>query len=242
MNRLVSLLVNDGKNAIRDDILPVVACIPVFLVLLIRFGEPQLQAVLPASIDLSVHHPAVIAVLTCMTPMMFGWVIGFMLLEEREEHVLSAIAITPLTKRGYLLYRITLVTVVSIVLTAVLIPLSGLSGISGLTMPRYLIISVMAALEAPFFALILATLAGNRVEGLAVAKLLGIIVIPPILPFYFDSPAVYLSGIIPSYWIGEALTRIDGPFPSFVGPVVVGFVLHFITLRGGLAYFSRRGD
>lgn len=237
MKRLAALLVNDAKSALRDDIMVIVACVPVFLALLLRFGEPHLQLVLAGVVDLTPHHPVAIAVLTSMIPMMFGWVVGFMLLDDRDEQTLTAIAVTPLTKRGYLFYKTAMVTVLSFALSIVLIPLTGLTG---LDYARFLPVAAVASLEAPIIALILAAFAGNKVEGLAVAKFISLLGLLPILPFYIDSPFVYIAGVTPFFWTGEALSHIASPLGPYLLPAAAGLVVHLLAFVLLLRVFARR--
>jgi fluoroquinolone transport system permease protein len=237
MKRLATLLVSEAKSTVRDEILIILACTPVMLTFLIRFGEPLLRNLLDGLVDLSRHHGTIVAVLTSMTPMMFGWLIGFKLLDDRDEHTLSAIAVTPLTKRGYLVYRTILVLGLSALLNTVLIPLTGLRGI---VFTRFIPVSLMASLEAPVTALILAAFAGNKVEGLAVAKFMGILSALPVLPFYITSPFIFAAGITPFFWVGKALSLSGGPFGPYITAVAAGFAVHVAYLALFLSIFNRR--
>lgn len=237
MRRLSTLLVSEVKSTVRDEILIIIACIPILLTVLIRFGEPPLRNLLFQFVDLSRHHLTIVAVLTSMTPMMFGWLIGFKLLDDRDEHTLAAIAVTPLTKRGYLIYRTILVFGLSIFLNTALVPLTGLTGIVFI---RFVPVSLMASLEAPIMALILAAFAGNKVEGLAVAKFLGIFSAVPVLPLYISSPFVYTAGVIPFFWVGKALSLSAGPIGPYLAAVAAGFAVHLVYLAVFLKIFSRR--
>ena len=237
MKRLTTLLISDAKNTIRDDIMLIITIVPILLSLLVRFGEPYLRSALAPYLDLKLHHGAIIAVLTTMIPTMYGWIIGFLLLDDRDEHTLSAIAVTPFSKRGYLLYRTLLIFLLSCVLTLVLIPLTELSG---LVLPRFIPVAVMASFEAPLFALALAAFAGNKVEGLAVAKLMSLVDIFPILPFYIDSPLLYIAGITPFFWVGKSLSLMEGPAGAYILSIIAGFALHFLYLDLFLRIFNQR--
>jgi fluoroquinolone transport system permease protein len=239
MKRLSILLSSEIKSTVRDEILIIIACVPIFLTFLIRFGEPPLRNLFTGLVDLTRHHGTIVAVLTSMTPMMFGWLIGFKLLDDRDEHTISAIAVTPLTKRGYLIYRTVLVLALSFLLNTALIPLTGLSGI---VFTRFVPVSLMASLEAPIMALVLAAFAGNKVEGLAVAKFMGIFGAAPALPFYIHSPFVYAAGITPFFWTGKALSISAGPAGPYIAAVAAGFAVHLVYLAVFLKIFNRRAE
>lgn len=237
MKRLSMLLVSEVKSTVRDDILLIITCIPIFLTFLVRFGEPPVRALLIEYVDLSRHHLTIVAVLASMTPMMFGWIIGFKLLDDRDEHTLSAIAVTPLSKQGYIMYRTVLVVVLSAFLNTMLLPLTGLTGI---TFGRVIPISIMASFEAPIMALILAAFAGNKVEGLAVAKFMGIFSAVPVLPLYIDSPLVYTAGIVPFFWVGKTISLAVGPAGPYYLAIAAGLVVHLACLAVVLKIFNRR--
>ncbi len=237
MKRLSTLLVSEVKSTVRDEILLIIICVPIFLTLLVRFGEPPLRGLLIEFVDLRRHHLTIVAVLATMTPMMFGWLIGFKLLDDRDEHTLSAIAVTPLTKQGYLMYRTVLVFLLSAFLNTTLIPLTGLTGID---FARLVPISIMASFEAPIMALVLAAFAGNKVEGLAVAKFMGIFSAVPVLPLYISSPFVYVAGIVPFFWVGKAISLSNGPAGPYCAALTAGFVVHLAFLTAFLKIFNRR--
>jgi hypothetical protein len=237
MKRLSTLLVSEAKSTVRDEILLIITCVPIFLSLLVRFGEPPLRILLIEYVDLSRHHLTILAVLASMTPIMFGWLIGFKLLDDRDEHTLSAIAVTPLTKQGYIIYRTVLVLALSAFLNTTLLPLTGLTGI---TLGRLIPISIMAAFEAPIMALVLAAFAGNKVEGLAVAKFMGIFSAVPVLPLYIDSPFVYIAGIIPFFWVGKTVSLAAGPAGPYFLVVGAGLAVHLLCLAVVLHLFNRR--
>jgi hypothetical protein len=237
MKRTAALLISEIKSTARDEILVILACVPVFLTLFVRFGEPPLREILSGTLDLTRHHGTIAAVLTSLTPMMFGWLIGFKLLDDRDEHTLTAIAVTPLTKRGYLIYRTLLVLGLSILLNTALIPLTGLEGI---VFFRFVPVSIMSSLGAPVTALILAAVSGNKVEGLAVAKFMGILGAAPVLPFYIDSPFIYAAGITPFFWTGKSLALSAGPLFPYIASVAAGFAVHLVYLAVFLTLFNRR--
>jgi hypothetical protein len=69
---------------------------------------------------------------------------------------------------------------------------------------RFIAISSIATLAAA--TLSLATLAKNKVEGLAIAKLLGLILIAPIAATHADGLTKLLFGLSPAFWTPELLS------------------------------------
>ena len=135
-------------------------------------------------------------------PGIVGMVIGFLLLDERDAHTLTALRVTPLSIRGYLAYRLTmplLLATASTMLGYVLI------GFAPLPFSALLAISAVGALSAPLLTLVLATAAPNKVAGLAVVKVLNGLNLLPVAAFFLPMPLQYVAGIIPTYWPMRAL-------------------------------------
>lgn len=58
-------------------------------------------------VDLEAYYPEITASMVALGPSIYGFVIGKFILEDREQGVLVAFRTSPLSGRGYLLYRLT---------------------------------------------------------------------------------------------------------------------------------------
>src|SRR5690554_6030134 len=126
MKRVLALAGGDFKNIVRDPVLFIITLIPVFFVLLVRFGLPAARVLLLPYFDLSEHYAFIMSFLIFMTPAMYGTVLGFVLLDERDENILTVISVTPLMKPGYIAYRLLSPAVISFIFSYSVIILSGL--------------------------------------------------------------------------------------------------------------------
>lgn len=61
----------------------------------------------------------------------------------------------------------------------------------------------MAALQAPLYALALGAFAANKLEGLAMSKLSGWLVLAPLLLFA-PEPYQWAAAALPTYWTAKA--------------------------------------
>ena len=120
-----------------------------------------------AGFDAAPYYPLVMSGYLMTASGIVGMVVGFLLLDERDAHTLTALRVTPLSMRRYLAYR---VTVPLLVATASTLLGYSMIGITPLPFSSLLAISVVGALSAPLLALVLATAAPNKVAGLAVAE------------------------------------------------------------------------
>ncbi len=129
---------------------------------------------------------------------LLGWVSGFLLLEDRDDHTLLAIETTSFGKIGFFTYRLTLAAIIGAALTWFTSFLIFPNQAIELTM----LICVLVGIQTATVALVLLALAGNKVEGLALSKLLNMGILFPIIAA-FPSAWRLVGGLFPSYWVGE---------------------------------------
>lgn len=209
------------------------------ITLLVRWGMPRLTARVQSvySLDLTPYYPLFQSFLLLMTPLLAGMVIGFLLLDQRDDRTLQAIRVTPLTLRGYLVYRMAVPVVVSILVNLVLLPASGLVQMSGV---GDLVASLAAAPLAPLYALTLAALAENKVQGFALAKALGVLLIPPTLAYFVEPPAQWLFGIVPFYWPAKLVWVLHARASRAPLVLLAGLIYQALLLIPLLRAFQRR--
>ena len=189
----------DAQSVRRDSLLRWMVVIPLFVTALLRWGVPALAARVTAQFgfDLAPYYPLVMGLILLMTPILFGVVIGFLLLDQRDDHTLTALQVTPLTLNGYLLYRVAGPMLLSVLVTMVVFPLTGLVRLG--TLPL-LAAALSAAPLAPLYALFLASVAENKVQGFALQKAMGIVLLPPMAAYFIHAPWQPVLGLVPTYW------------------------------------------
>jgi fluoroquinolone transport system permease protein len=200
INVLKSLGPIDLRSVRRDSLLNWMILLPIVTGLVLRFGVPPLTASLidKFSFDLTPYHPVIMAYFfVLMNPLVFGVVVGFLLLDERDDGTLTALQITPLPMVNYLAYRIVIPTILSIIMMLVVYPLTNMGD---LRFSSVLISALVAAPMAPFIALAYASIAENKVQGFALMKGSSIILMPPILAFFIQSKWELAFGFLPTYW------------------------------------------
>lgn len=195
------LLRSDARKLARDPVLLVSALVPIVLALVLRVGLPLAEAglrTLPEPLDLDPQRPVIGASAMLLAAMLSGWVVGFLLLEERENRTLQAIGVTPLTLRGFVLWRLALPSMIATI-GGLLILLVGDCGVPSFA--RALVSLLLAAACAPLFALFLVGFADNEVEGLAVAKIGGLSFVLPVVATFVEGPWTWIGGLLPPYWV-----------------------------------------
>lgn len=134
------------------------------------------------------YLPLIAAVLLVLhTPVIFGTLAGLLLLEDRDAGLLAPLETTRAGIRTLVGYRLAATVVVTSVTLALTLPLAGVTHAAGLA--GWLLTAVAAGAVSVVPALLLAALARNRVQGVAVMKLIG-------LPLYLPLGAWFVTGAV----------------------------------------------
>ena len=99
----------DARSIGRDGLMRILPAVPLLVVLPVRFVLPVLLARLGDvfGMPLDAYYPGIAsAALLLISPSLYGLLVGFLLLDQRDENTLTALRVTPLPVRSYLLYRL----------------------------------------------------------------------------------------------------------------------------------------
>jgi len=189
----------DAKNISRDLMLLILLPVPLFLALLLRFGFPLLTEQLSPWTDLEKFSPLILMFILNLGPLLTGMVGGLLLVDEADDHVIPALAVTPPGKRGFLLYRLAVPFIWTLLVLQPVVVLSGLNPgwNRSLTLPYTLVTSLGAPLEA----LLIAVFARNKIEAMAVAKMTGILFMAPFVAWFAPGPWKFAGALFPGFWV-----------------------------------------
>lgn len=235
---ITGMALADARNWVRDPILLLAATGPLALGIFARFVLPVADRQYVPGIDLSAYFPVALAFLVAFPPYIYGFVVGFFVLEDREQGTLSALVASPLTRSGYLRYR----GLSAYLLSAIGVVLSvALFGLVDIPLLAIVGIALVAAVAGPAVTFLFASLARNSIEGLAINKLLGLVVVlPALVILVLPEPVEYVAGLDPLYWPMKAavVSAKDGVGLAVVGYLALGLLsLGFVTWN-----FARRFD
>ncbi len=196
---LLELAPVDLKNVRRDPLLKWLPVIPLLLALSIRWGAPALTAFMlrRTGFNLEPWYPRIMGSFAIALPGMIGMVVGFLLLDERDDGVLDALLVTPISTRAYVGYRVATPLAAGFVMTMLTYPLCRLTPLPWTDVAAA---ALLGSFGAPFMALFLASFADNKVTGFALMKLMNAAQILPVLAYFVSMPTQLLAGIVPSYW------------------------------------------
>jgi fluoroquinolone transport system permease protein len=226
----------DVRNVRRDPLLRWLVVLPLAAALAARWFLPSLLVQVEAfmQIPLLPYYPPFMAyALLLLGPMLAGVVVGFLLLDQRDDRTIFALQVTPLSLNNYLAYRLALPILIGLLLSLVVLPLSGLVQLNLL---HLLAVALAAAPLAPLFALFLAAFAANKVQGFAIQKGLGVVMLPPVIAYFVPAPWHWLFGLAPTYWPAQVLWQAQsgsGQLWLYLGTglFVQGLLLWFLLRR-----------
>lgn len=189
----------DLRNVSRDALLVWIPFIPLAMALMFRLGVPALTTILQArfGFDLGTYYVLIMSNFVVLAPTVVGMVVGFLLLDERDDRTLQALQVTAVPLTSYLFYRLAAPMGVGTLVTLIGYPIAGLTPLPLLDL---ILLSLLCSFNAPFMALLLVAFAENKVAGFAVLKMVNAVMMLPVLAYFVDSPLQNLAGIVPSYW------------------------------------------
>lgn len=228
---------SDLLNVIRDPLLKWMILVPFLIALVFRIVIPMITIWAAPFIDLVPFYPMLMGLIVVMIPMFYGVCIGFLLLDERDEGTLAALKVTPVSMAQYLAYRITAPMIVSFVTTLIAYPIAGLTGIDLTTL---VVVALVASLEGPFFALVFATFAENKVQGFAIQKMMGTVLTIPLLAYLIDPKWEFIFYVVPTFWPIRAFWEGSTGGPNFWLYVLGAIVFHAVLITLLLKLFDRK--
>ncbi|WP_203363728.1 hypothetical protein [Bacillus sp. REN10] len=230
MSAIKSLMRMDAKQMYRDPMFMLIFFAPCLLIVFTRFGVPFLNEVLERQFnwELTNFHPLIMSFTMILIPLMTGVITGFMMLDERDESIISYFAVTPLTKTGYFQYRLAIPVTLTILFSTYWFLFSSLDSPS-ITMMLFLI--PMLALEAAIIALFQAAFAANKIEGLALSKGIGLIVFAPLIAYFLKQIWQITGSLIPTFWPAKLYLLGANHFPTFLLLWLIGMMYHGLLFR-----------
>lgn len=233
MNKLVSLTLNDLRNIFRDDILKYFFIVfPLLFIVLLLFGVPVIIKEFPIIGD---YTDIILSFFALEFPMIIGFVISFIMLDEKDENVFTALRVMPLTLFEFLFYRLFLSIFFTFIFVFVMLFTNNLYEMS---LNQIAINSFLFSLITPIVILLEVCFAGNKVTGFTMFKGLNFIFMIPVASYFITAKWKIIVGIIPSYWPMNSIyttinnqTNLSQIVISVLYSVAAIFILSFIFKR-----------
>ncbi|MCK4989173.1 MAG: hypothetical protein KAS29_01755 [Bacteroidales bacterium] len=230
----------DYKMLKGDPMLILSLMVPFILWALMHFLFPFLDALVMNqwSVDISPFYKQAGTFFLMLIPMMMGMVYGFILLDERDVGIITAISVTPTGKSGYLRLRMGIPMFLSFIFIILFQLLLGLTDTLGIL--QLIVISLLISSQSLILLLLLGAFADNKVMGMAISKGFGIFLMGPLLDFALPSPYNWSGAYSPLFWASRSLLAdSNGTFWLYAG---ITFLFHLFLVWILFRKFTARSD
>lgn len=211
------------KQIARDSMLYVMLAVPILAGLVFRFGIPKAEYFLceyfGQSTILFDYYLLFDLLLTVLAPIMLCFVSSMVMLSELDENMVNYIAVTPVGKKGYIISRLIIPAAFSVPGSVVLLSFCSLTKWDLLPLILACLLTGILSISA---CLLIVTLSHNRVEGMAIGKLSGLIMLGLPIPFFLLSDIQYAFSFMPSFWIAKMV--IDDSFLFAVPALLISVI------------------
>lgn len=196
------------KQLFRDSMLAAVCAGAVLSAFLIRYGVPAAEDVLSRLFQregiLTGYYLLFDLFLALLTPYLLCFASAMMMLTEYDENLSDYLAVTPVGKQGYLVSRLLFPSALAFFASVIFV--------AKLSLTRWepgmvLTVCFLCSLMSVVVALLLFSFSHNRVEGMALGKLSGLLMLGLFVPFFLRSGWQYLFALLPSFWAARLCTE-----------------------------------
>lgn len=215
----------------RDSMLLVICLSPIITGIIFKFSIPIAENFLcdyfEKTVILSPYYLLFDIFLAIVTPYMFCFASAMVILEEKDTNITNYFSVTPVGKTGYLISRLGFPAIISAMFSIIMLLFFSL------THTGILITAALATMTAPIgviISLLIVSLSSNKVEGMAIAKLGGLIMIGVAIPFFVTDTRQYLGAFLPSFWV----TKVAIDFSTsnlLIGIAVISVWIYLLSHR-----------
>ena len=184
--------------------------------------------------DLVPYYPLAITALLLLTSIIIaGGLAAFLVLDEIDAGTLTALRVTPVPLSTFFAYRAATVVVVTTIYVVTTMSFSGILR-PGLV-PALIPIGMVAGLSAVVTLLLIVAVASNKIQGIAMVRVLGILIAGlPCLPWFVDSAWNLAFGVLPPYWAAKAFWVANDHgtwWPYLLGGIVYNLAIAWPLFR-----------
>ena len=236
----LKLAVNDLRNIIRDRFL--VFGMFVYPVIIIMFSrivillEPRIKELVPYISDFS----SIFILFSLFIPIIYGFIASFLLLDERDEHLLTVLKVMPISRNNFLATRMFFMSLFSFIVLLFFPPLSGLLANTQFNYIAYIPVAILYSLFAPLIAIFVSSFATNKVQAFAIFKISATVFMLPVFAYFLALDNLkYIFSPIPNFWTFMALDSVIKNGTLDFVPLVIGFAYHLVLI-GVLFYIFNK--
>jgi len=215
MGKYFSLFKYEVKTIIRDPLNLYMCLFPLILLILSTVIFPLIFKSIGAGEEATLQTTMLLLLLIVLTIGSFflSFLTALLLVENKDEHTLHTIAVTPVGVSGYIKFKMVYIYLMSILSTMLVLlgtkyiagdeyAVRGISLFDNLNAVEIMSFALANGLFVSALALFQSAFAKNKVEGFAFIKATGIIALLPILLVLdsFRDELQYALGVLPNFW------------------------------------------
>src|SRR6056297_2963782 len=215
-------LKSDLKHMIREPIIGLMFFVPIIISIVFKLADLYLVPVIEMnfSVDIGFYYIYILSAIFVISADMIGVVIGFMMLDDKDGHILELISVTPLGKSGYLINRLGFMALFTFIFTFVSYFILDMVRIPIFTL---IFIALMLSILSACIGLLLSSLASDKVKGLTYAKGLNFIIIFCFADLIDVEYIRVVSAIFPTYWVSSIIENFNEAVPYIFGLITTLF-------------------
>ena len=205
------------KNIIRDKMYAFFMIYPIIISVVSYFLIPYLN-----DINVLAANITFLALLL-MNAFIFGVITAFTLLDDQDDNVLLSLKITPISVRAYVLFKLLISYILGIAST--LLILVSVDFLATAKLSTILFLLILAPIQGPTFAMLIAAISRNKVEGFVIMKLSGLVLMVPIAALFITSWKEIFIWIFPGFWTARIYLMEIMPIPYFIESSSIYFLI-----------------
>jgi len=262
MGKYFSLCKYEAKTILRDPLNLYMCSFPIILLILSTVVFPLIFKSIGAGNDSTLQVTMLLLLLIVLTLGSFflAFLTALLLVENKDEHTLNTIAVTPVGVSGYIQFKMAYIYLMSIISTMLVLfgtkyiagdeyAIRGLSLFDHLNAGEIISFAFVNGLFVLALSLFQSAFAKNKVEGFAFIKATGIIALVPALLLFdsFTGSPQYALGILPNFWAIKGIMLELFPIEnsanlSFPLYLAVGAGYNLLLLLGMYRTFLRKTE
>jgi len=238
---ILKLAINDFRNIIRDRFLVYASIImPLLVIVISRIILHWIAPTIGDTIPLAKNYSIIFMLFVTMIPIIYGFITAFLILDERDEHLLTVLRVMPISRNAYLVYRMFFMSVFSFIVLLIFPPLSGLVDGTQFSYIEYIPIAVLFTLLTPFSGLLVSSFANNKVQAFAIFKISGTVYLLPLFAFLLSDNLKYIFSPIPNFWTFMTLKEVIYTGMNDYLHLGIGFVYHIALIAVLFYIFNKK--
>ena len=240
MKQATKILKSSVLQIYRDQMLLMLFFSPFLIGIIMRILVPFADKLITKYLQFSIKPYYILADATTlvMGAMMIGMMVGLLMLDERDDGIAIYYSVTPTGGLNYLLSRLLLPLIYSSISIIIIMTFATLSDIG---YPWFFAPAIISAFNGVLASMLLVSIASNKVEGLAVSKLLGLMCCGIPLAWFSTQHLKIFGYLLPTYWITDMLIHAnDNNITNYLFDFLIGTLCVFTWIYALYGIFCKR--